>query len=369
MTHDTYTVPSAAHVTYKMHVSGNIYTTLTPGTHWGVGTVTIKAFASSGYELTGITEWTYTFDWHNCQVTANAPTFNEVCGNGDTFTIPVAAQHVTYRQLTGYFMFIIPIYTTVTEGTHSASGSIQIIAVADEGYEIPGTSSWSQTFNSEKCPQPMNAEGDPIFNDVCGTSNDNYTILAADHVVYKVNGKEEPAGFYPNASGSVVIIAEPSDPNYILVGQTTWSHDFSSASCASITATATCDRAGVIVTLTNEGDTDGAAWVNGDEITVPGNDTVYVVVPFVLWKASVSVYGSNESSLINKDFDCTPGRGGAGEDPQTPPTPSVPAKGIELPQTGGATNPIQQLLTVIAAGIITYGATFFLVNRRDLSKK
>jgi hypothetical protein len=64
---------------------------------------------------------------------------------------------------------------------------------------------------------------------------------------------------------------------------------------------------------------------------------------------------------------CEPGRGSIGGD--TPLTPSTPAKltGITLPDTGS--NPLQQLITVIIAGLLTYGATFFLVSRRDLSQK
>ena len=356
---DTYTIPTVTGIQYKVNgveKSAGTYSTN------GATSLTITAVAKSGYVLTGITSWTLTFVNQSC-VAPTAPTSVDMCGTSDdTYTIP---------STTGVIYKVDGI--TKPAGQYQTSTDVTITAeAADSNYALTGTTLWSQTFDSEKCPVQLTAEGDPTFIDECGTENDSYTIVPADHVIYKIDGQEVAATFYPHASGSVVIVAEPADPDYALVGQTEWTHEFSAASCADITATAVCDRAGVIVTLKNEGDMEGYAWVNGEEVVVDGNSSVDVVVPFTLWKASVSVYGNNEASLLDKDFDCTPGRGGmGGEDPQDPVVPKTPAVSTPhaLPQTGGVTNSLQQLLTVIASGIVSYGVTFFLVNRRDLAKK
>lgn len=80
-------------------------------------------------------------------------------------------------------------------------------------------------------------------------------------------------------------------------------------------------------------------------------------------------------SELQNNSDCTPGQGGAGgETPSTPITPATPAKPAavvtELPQTGpDAGDAFAKVILIVAAGISTYGAVFFAVNRRELLKK
>jgi hypothetical protein len=211
---------------------------------------------------------------------------------------------------------------------------------------------------------------DPQFNEQCGTENDGYTIPTMEGVVYKVDGVIVDAGFH-NVSGSVTIIAEATE-NYVLDNEAdnSWSNEFSDASCEHITASGLCQQNGVEVTLTNDGDTDGYAWVNGDKVDVPANDIVSVTIPFTLFKATVTVYGNTDNTLLNKDFDCTPGRGSiGGDEPQSPTVPVVPVlpTGLELPETGA--NPLVQAITLLIAGVTTYGLIFYLMNRREFATK
>ncbi len=379
---DQYVIPQQTGVRYEVKIGqigqNEIYAPISASTYstLGASSVKIRAIAKNGYVLTGgVYNWTLNFDTAKCQVIANV-TPHEVCGANDNYTIPSTA-HVTYKlATTKWFYFMnIPLfqyteYDTLPAGIYPASGTVTIKAFADLGYEITSQDTWTFNFDSNKCDQPFDTEGDPIFSDQCGTVNDSYTIEPAQGVTYRVNGNIVPASFYPNASGSIAITAEASDANYVLTGVTEWSHEFSTASCAAITATAICNREGVIVTLTNEGDTDGSVSVNGDEVTVSGNSSEEVIVPLTLWKASVEVYNDNESPLLVSDFDCTPGRGGIGGDPQDPPVtpkpiPAIPT-GVVLPQTGSDKNPVVQLVSVIVAGLLAYGMVFALINRRDL---
>ncbi len=204
-----------------------------------------------------------------------------------------------------------------------------------------------------------------IKKDACGTKNDRYIIPKTKGVVYKVNGVEKNAGTYTVDGSSVTITAEPESELYILTGTTLWTLEFTNKSCPDITATAECNILGVAITLTNDGDTNGFAWVNGKKVAVPAKSSVATSVPLTLWKASVGIY-SGKSQILVKDFDCTPGRGSIG-DPTVTTNSGTP---LELPETGSDTgSTFAKLMTIALAGITTYGAMYFIVNRRELSKK
>jgi len=69
----------------------------------------------------------------------------------------------------------------------------------------------------------------PTFNDPCGTADDTYTIPSKDGVKYLVNGVEKAAGTYLG-TGSVTITAAAL-AGYKLVGQSSWSHEFTNEPC------------------------------------------------------------------------------------------------------------------------------------------
>ena len=94
-----------------------------------------------------------TVDFGSCEqpplkVTATAPTFYEVCGTAnDAYTVPSLVTGVKEYDVNG---------TAKPGGTYAGSGTVNITAVADEGYALTGTSSWSYTFTNVACPQPVN---------------------------------------------------------------------------------------------------------------------------------------------------------------------------------------------------------------------
>jgi hypothetical protein len=70
---------------------------------------------------------------------------------------------------------------------------------------------------------------DPTSTDLCGTENDGYTVVPADHVSYLVNGQVVSGGFH-NATDSVTIDAI-ADSGYTLEGDTQWTFDFTNEAC------------------------------------------------------------------------------------------------------------------------------------------
>lgn len=367
---DYYTIPSIEGVDYKVSKFGVIYTGISAGNHWADGTFYVKAEPKNGYELTGSTFWPLYLNPADCKVIANDPTFIDECGSvNDKFIVPTT-EHVKYKIATKWIWLIvwIPIeFEDINAGTYDGNGLVKIVAEPEDGYYINGDRFWIHNFDSSKCGIDLSA--DPTFVDSCGTADDSYTIVPAQGVIYKVNGAITPAGFFPNATGDVTITAEPIDPNHVINGDTSWAHAFSDTTCPDITATALCDQAGVVVSLTNRGDSDGTAFVNGNPVVVPGNDSVTATVPYTLYKASVMVTDDKQQTLIDKEFDCTPGRGsiGGGTNVVLTNTTSNAPKGIMLPETGA--HPIAQAFMLAIAGLTTYGIMFFLVNRRELTSK
>lgn len=133
---------------------------------------------------------------------------------------------------------------------------------------------------------------------------------------------------------------------------------------ANISAAAVCTTNGVKVTLTNAGDADGSATVNGQTVNVAAGESKDVVLGFDLgtpFKTHVTVtFG--DLTLIDQVVNCTPGQGGQVLGSSTTTTPTLPAT---LPSTGGESNP----LMIVLASIIAYGAAYFLQGRRLLGRK
>jgi hypothetical protein len=218
---DTYTIPSTAGVDYKV---GGV--TKTTGTYAATGTVTVTAVAQTGYTLTGTTSWSKEFTNVACTVgvTPGAVTFYEACGMAnDTYTIPMTTG-VNY-QVGG---------VTKAAGTYAGSGTVTVTAVAQTGYVLSGTTTWSHSFTNVACPCTCNENMPvtatiPTFYDVCGVQNDTYTIPSKVGVYYQVNGVTKAAGTY-TAMGTLNIEAFALS-GYELTGTHSWSHVFTDVPC------------------------------------------------------------------------------------------------------------------------------------------
>lgn len=379
---DTYTIPATTGVTYKVN---NVVKAA--GTYPANGLlVSITATANPGYTLQGTKSWLFLFTNLACIVIPAEPTKVDVCGTAnDTYTIPTT---------TGVRYFVNGFEKAA--GTYTANGPVLIVAVAKSGYvlDVREQLIWLFTFSHKKCAEPCvpqldlkalkffhndedeedcipvaTTPGVPSQSDVCGTGNDTYTIPSTAGVKYLVNGTEKLAGEYP-ATGTVNIVAVAL-PGYVLAGDVVseWSFEFTNTACpsADLSVTAECSQTGVLVTIKNDGDGDGTAYVNGDAVQVPAGESVEVVVPYVLFKAEVVVYGQRENKLFDKDFDCTPGMGNVGFPDETPvPTVVTASATTELPTTGGV-NVVAQIMTMIMLAAATYGATYYFWNRRNLT--
>lgn len=324
---DTYTIPNTQNVSYRVKIAQigqtEIYAPVSAGSHdtLGVSSVKIKAFPANGYVLSGQNVWTLQFNTADCPVSAAAPTSVDECGtNNDSFTIP-NTDHITYKKLVGYLwnipLPIFAIYDTIGAGTYDASGTVHIKAFAAIGYDIDGTNKWIFEFDDAPCDTPV-VPNTPTKIDECGTREDGYTISPTLGVKYYVGNQEVGVGFHP-ASGSVTITAQ-AEPTYVLSGAASWTYEFSEDSCE-------------------------------PEPCVP------------------SVVSALALDRLATDEDCPPGMGGGGQEPEVPSNPKTPVvpvstEGIELPETGA--NQYAQLFSIIGAGILTYGAMFYLVNRRNL---
>lgn len=128
--------------------------TLTSGTSFNAdgSTLTVTAVADEGFNFGDAqSSWDYTLTpATGCgggEVTPNAVSFNDVCGTAnDTYTV-TATEGVTYHLGTADG-------AVVNAGTHTGSGTVTVVAVADEGFvfEEDETTSWTHTFTDEACP-------------------------------------------------------------------------------------------------------------------------------------------------------------------------------------------------------------------------
>lgn len=384
---DTYIIPSTVGVIYKVNgvekqagiyqTNNNVLITASP--------------AAPHYILQGTKVWAFIYTNLPCVVVATPPTESDVCGrDNDTYTIPTT---------TGVRYYVNNVEKAA--GTYKTTTNVVIVAVAKSGYVLNITKPviWIFTYTNKACPQPCHGlvslrfignhelnndvdcipvvvtTGNPSSSDVCGTDNDKFTIPSTIGVVYKVNGVVAAAGTY-NAPGTVIVTAHAADSGYVIAnGQvSSWTFEFTNQTCpaADITIVAECSAEGILVTLNNSGDADGFVYINGTQVDVAINETKEIVVPTVLFKASVKILSDDSQTvLLNQAFDCTPGRGGAGGELSTPTTLVKPTSHLttsstpsELPSTGTGST---LLFVGMILAAITYGATYYLQGRRQLS--
>ena len=110
-----------------------------PGTYPGSGPVKVVARADVGKVIEGVAAWSHTFlTSATTSVTATAPTFTDPDGHtSDSYTIP---------SKTGVAYVIDG--EVASAGTHPATdlGDLRVDAVANVGYRLTGTTTWSHTF-------------------------------------------------------------------------------------------------------------------------------------------------------------------------------------------------------------------------------
>ncbi|MCR6649417.1 MAG: fibronectin type III domain-containing protein [Cellulomonas sp.] len=293
---DTVTIPSVEGVQYFLDGDP-----VDAGVAHGVGTVVVTAAATAGYELTGASQFTFTFTDIRL-VTATAPTFADPWGTeDDTVTIPTlegvqyaidgstaaAGEHpaagtvvVTAAPQAGYELtgptqwtfaftdirlvtasaptqsdpygteddtYTIPSVTgvqysvggeVVAPGTYPGSGTVVVTATATAGHALSGVSQFTLVFTNIVLATPVA----PTWTDVDGTASDTYTIPAVDGVVYTVGGGVVAPGTHP-ASGTVTVVATAA-PGYELTGTTVFSHAFTDLTHVSALAPTTRDEPG-----------------------------------------------------------------------------------------------------------------------------
>jgi len=391
---DKYTIPTTEGVTYKVW-NGFAYVTKSAGSYTAIGTVKIKAYADDGYVLQGTSEWTFTYTNVSCgtPVIATAPTKDtDPCGTvNDKYVIP---------SKTGVDYYVNGVLTPA--GTYNTNGAqvMTITAVAQAGYILQGTASWTLNFTNVPCPPTPITAAAPEKIDLCGTANDKYIIPESAHVKYYVNLSPiaKPAGEY--TAGHIVGIIAVPDPGYVITSQFAWVFVYTDAACpvpvtpGEVTSVNPCgtDKDGFTIPAT-----EGVIYKNGDEVLTPGfhpaTGTVTIVAvaePGYVIQGQVDDWTftyTNEAcppkpctptmvtlreltlNDVTTDDNCPPGMGGAGGETPTTPKPVIPA-GIVLPETGADEgNALVKAFTLLIAGLTTYGIMFFVVNRRQLSKK
>ncbi|MBO3094827.1 fibronectin type III domain-containing protein [Cellulomonas dongxiuzhuiae] len=201
---DTYTIPSVTGVEYAVDGAP-----VPAGSHPGSGTVVVTATATPGYELTGPSQFTFTFT-DVVLATAVEPTWYDTYGTADdTVTIP-SVRGVEYA-VDG-----VP----VAAGAHAASGTVAVTATATAGYELTGPSQFSYAFTDIRLVTAV----EPTWADTYGTDDDTYTIPSVTGVQYAVDGDPVAPGTYP-ASGTVVVTATAT-AGYELTGPSQFSYAF-----------------------------------------------------------------------------------------------------------------------------------------------
>lgn len=246
----SYTIPEQTGVHYT--VNG---TTTTAGTYTvsTAGTYTIQAVANSGYTLDGTTSWTFTFTTpQNCvttvptqEPTATQPTCEVLTGS---YTLP---------EVTGISYTVNGVATAAGTHTGITAGTYNVVATAQTGYVLTGTTSWTITLSAaEDCeqePTTVTPTAPTFKQPSCEVLTGSYTIPEVTGVTYKVNGVTATAGTHTVLPGVTVHITAEADSGYVLADGATasWNETFTAAT-------------GCVL-----GDTDVCPNLAGSQATVP----------------------------------------------------------------------------------------------------
>lgn len=256
-------VPSAPTLTVPTNTTSVSYTVSKPGPYAAGDSVSVTATAAAGYwfaeqnaspppswvpitapgwtvgaDLTTAT-YAVTFAVPVCETvlidaTATAPSFADaVCGTDGN---PTTATY-TVPEVTGVQYRIGE--DVATAGVHEATdgASVTITAHAAKGYRLTNeVAEWNHRF--AETPDCSGIGGlhavsvpNPSFrNSVCGSdglpTQATYTLVARDHVYYRVGGQLVQAGTYPAADASTLSVVASSDPDWKISGPSTFTHTF-----------------------------------------------------------------------------------------------------------------------------------------------
>ncbi len=279
---DTYTIPEAAHVIYKI---GDVVTPA--GTYSGSGTVTITASATADYQLTSPYTFEYEFDNASCEKVTICHRTNAV--NNPYVKIEVATSAVDgvsgnngKGQADHYGEHQGPIASSEAVAQHLKDNHEEWgdIIPPVPGAPIPGAGeglNWTalgQAMFENNCEYVTEVTpAEPTSLDFCYDDADGVQIPATTGITYKVNGVETAAGFVPFDGEALVVTAQANTGFVIKEGATNeWTFDesnFTNESCLTIKKEATgyedVDKNGVInlgdkivwrITVTNNGDID-----------------------------------------------------------------------------------------------------------------
>ena len=222
----------------------------------GVGSVTVKATAKTGYEFgkDAVTSWTFPFTNEACPLVVTTPasvTAEDTCGTtNDKLNVPKDTNEVAY---------------TVNDSRVKGVGSVTVTAAAKEGYVLKegSTKSWTFEFIDEPCVTVITTFTAASAVDKCGVSNDELNIPKdTAEVAYTVTDSRV------DGAGSVVVKATAKtgfefDKNAV----TSWTFEFSSEQCV------------VTITTFAAASATDTCGVDNDTLTVPKdtNEVAYTV--------------------------------------------------------------------------------------------
>lgn len=213
---DTYEVPYTDNVVYTVNGA-----TVAAGVYPGTGDVTVIANAAPGFYLKSGGYYSHSFYTGAASDIPVSPWYPQFTDSGDgstgTYEIPV---------ITGVDYLVDGV--VVAAGVHSASGSVTITAVPQQGYYFSyGGQMQTYTHSFTTVTAPMVYAAAVTFQDSSGTASDTYTIPDVPNVRYYKDGYIVSPGRYP-ATGYVEVYASAA-PGYELdqTIATFWSHTFS----------------------------------------------------------------------------------------------------------------------------------------------
>lgn len=258
-----YTIPSQTGVSYRVDGVAKAAGTYTVSAN---SSVVVTAHASSGYHLNGTATWTGVYGNPPLTVVVPAaPTFN---ASNFTYVVPTK---------TGVIYKVNGVVKAAGTYTASANSTVNIGAVAANGYAVSGTNSWTVTYGS--APLTSVAPTAPTFNAAAGT----YVIPSKAGVNYYVNGALKAAGTY-SSGYQYVSIAAKAKSGYALSGTASWNFDLRKKSAVATNPSVNYTTKTIVIPRV----TGVNYYING-YYKAPGSHRVYTIAK-VTAKASAANY-------------------------------------------------------------------------------
>lgn len=231
----SYTIPSTDGVIYEVKIGDGDWETATAGDYTVSTfptTVSIRAIAEDGYELTGDNgPWTHTFESAGeclTEATPVEPTVTPIteCGAYGSIELPTTVG-VVYELTAGDGLQGAWEVTATPADGYFFDGEQSVVFSGNLGAYTDCVTALPATFTDSQC-LAVDVEGVPTNTVVPG----EYVIPSVDGVQFSVslNGgafTDTTAGNYTVADGDTVVVQAHALPGYTLEGDTEWSHTFS----------------------------------------------------------------------------------------------------------------------------------------------